>query len=235
MQQRLNELVRELESESVAQDAERKTLGDPSRTRLGFNRTRGLIIDAAAEHESVGAAAVVRINEELESFVAATLRNAGEAAAIERVGTIKPRHLEKALAVSDLHPGTGQAADSVENAITSADPLDEALQGGAHGVLTAATVRRLAKSFARGMRIDEAAIEELILLYYDHAAEVQSEATRNLTGSNPHLILQTLNKFDSLAQMGWMKRMLSTACQRAEQRGDRIIRIDHIVELDPWD
>ena len=41
----LDRLVPQMESETLAQDPERKTLDDPNRTRLNYNRTRELMID----------------------------------------------------------------------------------------------------------------------------------------------------------------------------------------------
>ena len=39
----IERLVPEMEQATLAQDAERKTLDDPHRTRLNYNRTRGLM------------------------------------------------------------------------------------------------------------------------------------------------------------------------------------------------
>ncbi|DAC28549.1 MAG TPA: hypothetical protein D7H99_02110, partial [Candidatus Poseidoniales archaeon] len=54
----LDRLVPTMESETLAQDPERKTLDDPSRTRLNYNRTRELMIDRISNIDSVGSAAV---------------------------------------------------------------------------------------------------------------------------------------------------------------------------------
>ena len=61
----LMDICREMEDKTLEADPERKTLGDPIRTRLGFNRTRGMMIDNVARVDSVGAAAVVAANEQL--------------------------------------------------------------------------------------------------------------------------------------------------------------------------
>ena len=53
----LDRLVPQMESETLAQDPERKTLDDPNRTRLNYNRTRELMIARISNIESVGSAA----------------------------------------------------------------------------------------------------------------------------------------------------------------------------------
>ena len=93
----LMDICREMEDKTLEADPERKTLGDPIRTRLGFNRTRGMMIDNVARVDSVGAAAVVAANEQLEAYLRTLLGSAANLAAADRMNTIKPRHLEKAL------------------------------------------------------------------------------------------------------------------------------------------
>jgi hypothetical protein len=66
LQSKLKEITRNMEAKTLDKDPNRKTLDDPSRTRLGFNRTRGLMIDEIVNVESVSSAAVVAANEELE-------------------------------------------------------------------------------------------------------------------------------------------------------------------------
>ena len=63
LEDRLKDIGREMEDKTLEADPERKTLGDPVRTRLGFNRTRGMMIDNVGRVDSVGAAAVVAANE----------------------------------------------------------------------------------------------------------------------------------------------------------------------------
>ena len=43
--ERLRIITREMEEATLASDPGRKTLDDPVRTRLGFNRTKGLMVD----------------------------------------------------------------------------------------------------------------------------------------------------------------------------------------------
>ena len=42
---KLDQIVPRMEQETLTQDAERKTLDDPIRTRLGYSRTRGLMTE----------------------------------------------------------------------------------------------------------------------------------------------------------------------------------------------
>jgi hypothetical protein len=92
--QELDRLVPMMESATLDNDAERKTLDDAQRTRLNYNRTRELMIDRIKHVESVGSAAVQGGIEHLEKFLARVMRHCEEAASRDRVSTIKPRHLE---------------------------------------------------------------------------------------------------------------------------------------------
>ena len=67
--QKLKHIVKEIEFETLDKDPSRKTLDDPRRERLGFSRTRGLILNQIKNVESVGASAVVCVNEELEKYL----------------------------------------------------------------------------------------------------------------------------------------------------------------------
>ena len=92
----LDRLVPRMEDETLTQDPERKTLDDPRRSRLNYNRTRELMGDRIKNVESVGSAAVQAGIDHLENHLAQILRHAAEAAERDRVATIKPRHLDRA-------------------------------------------------------------------------------------------------------------------------------------------
>ena len=228
LEHRLKMITREMENETLESDPERKTLGDPTRTRLGFNRTRGMMIENVLRVDSVGAAAVVSANEQLESYLLQLLRLASDAAAIERVGTIKPRHLEKA------QERMGRTVIDDTNASTeiSEDVVEEAMEGVAGEVLTPALIRSMAKRFG-GKSLENEAMEELLLLYYDHAANIQHELQENL--ANASHIIRMIERFQSLSMLGWMRRMLRQAGERAEKSGSKTITLTHIVEVEPWD
>ena len=93
MCEELDRLVPRMEDETLEQDPERKTLDDPRRSRLNYNRTRELMIDRIKNVDSVGSAAVQAGIDHLESHLGQILRQAAEAAERDRVATIKPRHL----------------------------------------------------------------------------------------------------------------------------------------------
>ena len=90
----IQRFVPEMESATLAQDPERKTLDDPYRTRLNYNRTRELMIERLSDLESVGSEAVQAGIEHLETYLKRILNNAEMAAAKDRVNTIKPRHIQ---------------------------------------------------------------------------------------------------------------------------------------------
>ena len=102
----LDRLVPRMEDETLTQDPERKTLDDPRRSRLNYNRTRELMIDRIKNVESVGSAAVQAGIDHLEQHLAQMLRHAAEAAERDRVATIKPRHLDRALL--NMKPAEGE-------------------------------------------------------------------------------------------------------------------------------
>ena len=228
LEHRLKMITREMENETLESDPERKTLGDPTRTRLGFNRTRGMMIENVLRVDSVGAAAVVSANEQLESYLLQLLRLASDAAAIERVGTIKPRHLEKA---QERMGGTVIVDTKASTEITE-DVVEEAREGVAGEVLTPTLIRNMAKRFG-GKSLENDAMEELLLLYYDHAANIQHELQENL--ANASHIIRMIERFQSLSMLGWMRRMLKQAGERAEKSGSKMITLAHIVEVEPWD
>ena len=92
----------------------------------------------------------------------------------------------------------------------------------------------MAKSFAKGKRVDDEAIEELILLFYDHVGEVQHEMKTGLLGGDPAAFIQKLQRMEDLFMLGWMRNMLTAACDAADAANSRIVLVDHIVNLDPW-
>jgi len=231
---RLDLAVPRMEQETLSQDAERKTLDDPQRTRLGYSRTRGLMVERIEHVESVSAAAVTAACEELESYLREVLRACETVCTNHSMGTIKPRHLEEALANigqslpeddGDEEPTGGLVSDQLE-----ADPLEE-LAGGGSGVVTPATLRQMARSFA-GMKVDSDALEELILLYYDEAGDLQHRFKNSLTGGNPADSMPTLERLDELAKMGFLRRALKEAGEIAKTAGARSITIQHVLELD---
>ncbi|HJM66075.1 MAG TPA: hypothetical protein QF555_00825 [Candidatus Thalassarchaeaceae archaeon] len=230
LEHRLKIITREMENQTLETDPDRKTLDDPKRMRLGFSRTRGMMINNIVRVDSIGAAAVVAANEQLEAYLLQLLRLASDAAAIDRVGTIKPRHLDKAQ--ERMGGGNTKDEDNDSSSEIESDPIEEAMEGGAGEVLTPSLLRNMAKKFA-GKPLDNEALEELLLLYYDHASNIQHDLQDNL--ANASHIIQMIERFQSLSMLGWMRRMLRDAGERAENSDSRTITLAHIVEVDPWD
>jgi len=226
---KLDQVVPRMEQETLTQDAERKTLDDPQRTRLGYSRTRGLMTERIEQVDSVSAAAVTAACEELESYLRNVLKACETVCTNNRMGTIKPRHLEEALSNLGVSPTT-QAEVITTPAVNGDDPLT-ALVGGGNGVITPAMMRKMARSFA-GMKVENDALEELLELYYDEAGELQHRLKKSLTGGNPDEIIPTLEKLDDLAKMGFLHRTLKKAGESAKASGARSISIEHILSLD---
>jgi len=233
----LEQVTRRLEEDTLTETPDRRTLSDPSRARLGFSRTRGMMIDNISRVDSVSAAAVVAANEAIESFLQRLLRSASEAAAVERVGTIKQRHLDKALQALGAHESANEDADGggiVDAVKSEADPLEESLGAAAGGAaLTPSLLRDLAKRFG-GKRLEAEALDELLLLHYDHAADIQHELQEGVLGGNAQAILDSMERFQTLMMLGWLRRMLVEAAKRCEVEGAPMIGLRHIVEIDPW-
>ena len=229
LEHQLKIITREMENQTLESDPERKTLDDPNRMRLGFSRTRGMMIDNISRVDSIGAAAVVAANEQLENYLLRLLRLSSDAAAIERVGTIKPRHLDKAL--ERIDGGLGKQENSETEEI-QLDPIEDVMGEISGEILTPTMLRNMAKKFA-GKPLDNDALEELLLLYYDHASNIQHDLQDNL--ANASHIIQMIERFQSLTMLGWMRRMLKEAGERADRTESKTVTLAHIVEVDPWD
>ncbi len=233
LEEQLKDISREMEDKTLEADPERKTLGDPIRTRLGFNRTRGMLIDNIERVESVGAAAVVAANEQLEAYLRTLLGSAANLAAADRMNTIKPRHLQKALEAMGHTGPSEEAIDALAPAAPTRDAVGDALDGGT-GVLTPQVLRQMSRNFADGKKVHDETIEELILLFYDHVGEVQHEMKNGLLGGDPADFIQKLDRLQSLFMLGWMRNMMKKACENADAAGSRIVLVDHVINIDPW-
>ena len=229
LEHQLKMITREMENQTLESDPERKTLDDPNRMRLGFSRTRGMMIDNISRVDSIGAAAVVAANEQLENYLLRLLRLSSDAAAIERIGTIKPRHLDKALERID---GGLSKQENSETEEIQLDPIEDVMGEISGEILTPTMLRNMAKKFA-GKPLDNDALEELLLLYYDHASNIQHDLQDNL--ANASHIIQMIERFQSLTMLGWMRRMLKEAGERADRTESKTVTLAHIVEVDPWD
>jgi|TARA_B100001093_G_scaffold300974_1_gene287015 histone H3/H4 len=224
----LDRLVPTMESETLAQDPERKTLDDPNRTRLNYNRTRELMIDRISSIDSVGSAAVQAGIEHVETHLAKILKHAEAAAEKDRVATIKPRHLE--IAVS----GMGLNSDDEEAEVDTIEESETLIVGQGGGVLTRSSLLSLARTHAK-MPVTDDAIEELIDTYYMVVEKLESDIRSHAQlGGNPVQFIESINRMKTLMSLGWMRSMLIKAATNARDRGYKRIDIEQIVHLDPY-
>jgi len=225
----LDRYVPTLEAETLQQDPERKTLDDPFRARLNYNRTRELMIDRISNVDSVGSAAVQAGVEHLEQHLAKILKHCEAAAAKERVGTIKPRHLELALEGLNLTNEEGDEP-SVEKDEATMDFV--ASQSG--GIVTASSLLSMARSMAK-MTVTKEALEELLDTYTMVLEELESDIRQHAQlGSNPVHFIESINKMRGLMSLGWMRGMLMKAAGQAREQGLKTIDVEHIIHIDPF-
>ena len=224
----IDRMVPAMESATLSATPDKKTLDDTNRTRLNYNRTRELMIERLSDLESVGSEAVQAGIEHLETYLKRILNTAEMAASKDRVSTIKPRHLQSA-APTPTTESEGQEDAEVE---VEEDVLEGQVSGSA---LTPMALRKMARSFA-GMPITDAAVEELLLWYY----EVVDETGQNIRehaqlGSNPAGFIDSLDKMKDLMMLGWIRRMLVRAGKDAEERGYKRIDVEQLIHLDPFE
>jgi len=239
----LDRLVPKYEADTLANNPERKTLADPDRSRLNYSRTRGLMIARIKDIDSVGSSAVQKGVEDLETYLATLIRKAETAAEKDRVATIKPRHLEAALAKLHGTPASGNegletSTSGEEGAAAMSSELDESEEAivqalGEGRVLTPQTLRQMAKQFA-GMPVTNAALEELLLLYYDVVEETEHALRSGITAENPEPFVEHLGRLQDLSRLGWMRRMLKRSGELATERGYKRVDIEQVVNLDPF-
>ena len=223
----LDRLVPQMESETLAQDPTRKTLDDPNRTRLNYNRTRELMIDRISNIESVGSAAVQAGIEHSEQHLAKILKHAEAAAEKDRVATIKPRHLEIAISGMGLDNG-----DTVE--LEEVEETETLVVGQGGGVLTRSSLLSLARTHAK-MPVTDDAVEELIETYYVVVEKLERDIRSHAQlGSNPVQFIESIARMQTLMSLGWMRAMLIKAATNARERGYKRIDIEQIVHIDPY-
>ena len=135
------------------------------------------MIQEISKVESVGSEAVQACVAHLESLLEKIIHSAEKQAELDRVNTIKPRHLEAAIGLQvDENTSDDDVSSQVEE-----DVLDAHVKGSA---LTPNAIRGIAKSFA-GMPITDDAVEELLLLYYDVVDETEENIRKHAQlGSN---------------------------------------------------
>ena len=224
----IDRMVPAMESATLSANPDKKTLDDTNRTRLNYNRTRELMIERLSDLESVGSEAVQAGIEHLETYLKRILNSAEMAAAKDRVNTIKPRHIQVST--------TPQSEESSEE-ISQAEEIEEdVLEGQVSGsALTPMALRKMARSFA-GMPITDAAVEELLLWYYEVVDETgQSIREHAQLGGNPAVFIESLDRMKDLMMLGWMRRMLVRAGKDAEERGYKRIDVEQLIHLDAFE
>ena len=230
----LQRITSDMEEATISIDPERKTLGDPNRTRLGFNRTRGMMINNVKKLDSVGSAAVVSVNENLENYLLKLLLLASDNADQDKMNTIKPRHLDSALvSLNGDFEELGDNNDDIldkDNNLSKSD-IDATFNG---AILTTFNIKSMAKNLI-SMKIEEEALEDLLLVYYDHAAELQEDLQQNIHSGKFVEIELNFEKTKTFMMLGWLRRMLVKAEENAISSGSSKILINHVIRLDPWE
>ena len=222
----IDKMVPAMESATLSATPDKKTLDDTNRTRLNYNRTRELMIERLTDLESVGSEAVQAGIEHLETYLKKVLNSAESAAAKDRVNTIKPRHISQLNTPQENEESTQIIEEEDE------DILDGQISGSA---LTPSVIRKMSRSFA-GMSVTDAAIEELLLWYYEVVDEVgQNIREHAQLGSNPAAFIDAIDKMKDLMMLGWIRRMLVRAAESAEDRGYKKIDIEQLIHLDPFE
>ena len=223
---RLKEITKQMEEETLLNEPGKKTLSDPNRTRLGFSRTRGLMIEEIENVESVSSAAVVNANEILENYLKKYLLSAAEEANNENVGTIKIRHMNS-------------TTISSHNSKKDETPLNEnkdeisSLNVQKMETLSSMNIKNIMKQLS-GKKLDNDAVDELLLLYYDYASDLEYNLQKNIRQGDLPSIKQSFEKYEKLMMLGWMRRILKSASEKADNENSNSIKIEHIVAIDPW-
>jgi histone H3/H4 len=219
----LDRLVPRMEDETLSQDPERKTLDDPRRSRLNYNRTRELMIDRISKVDSVGSAAVQAGIDHLEQHLAQLLRHASEAAERDRVATIKPRHLDRA-----LHNTQPSEEDGEDDVVETGAAEDFVASQGA-GLLTPTALLSMARSIAK-MTVTKDALDELLYLYAEVLEDLEDDIRKHAQlGSNPVHFIESINAMKGMMTLGWMRSRLTRAANHARARDTKVIELQDII------
>ena len=145
------------------------------------------------------------------------------------MGTIKQRHLDLVLSSSESR-NDSNFIDPAENANKEFhnDSLHPKFE-----VLTSVSMRTLVKQFS-GKKLENDAIDELVLLYYDYVSDIEYNLQKYINRGDVDRIRESYQKFEQLMMLGWMRRVLKIASEKADAQGSSLIRLDHIVAVDPW-
>ena len=233
---KLKNITINMEKETIMNDSERKTLSDSERTRLSYSRTRGLMVDYIQKLDSVGSSAVVSANESLEEYLLMILSYASDSADSDKMNTIMKRHLESALKLLDEKEIDSQSKNTEEKLMPNTDLGENIIlseKGMSQSTLTKGNIRTIVRSIT-GMKIEEEALEDLLLVYYDHAAQLQEEFQNIISNGSKAELEINMERSRTLMMLGWLRRMLKQAATTANNDGSTKIMLKHVIRIDPW-
>jgi len=233
---KLKNITINMEKETIMNDSERKTLSDSERTRLSYSRTRGLMVDYIQKLDSVGSSAVVSANESLEEYLLMILSYASDSADSDKMNTIMKRHLESALKLLDEKEIDSQSKNTEEKLLPNTDLGENIIlseKGMSQSTLTKGNIRTIVRSIT-GMKIEEEALEDLLLVYYDHAAQLQEEFQNIISNGSKAELEINMERSRTLMMLGWLRRMLKQAATTANNDGSTKIMLKHVIRIDPW-
>ena len=144
------------------------------------------------------------------------------------MGTIKQRHLDLVLASSESQNDSRLEEISDNLNLSKDESMNPKFEA-----LTSVGIRNIVKQFS-GKKLENDAIDELILLYYDYASDVEYNLQKNITSGDVDKITESYQKFEQLIMLGWMRRILKNASEKADSQNSNVIKLDHIVSVDPW-
>jgi 5-bromo-4-chloroindolyl phosphate hydrolysis protein len=84
------------------------------------------------------------------------------------------------------------------------------------------------------MKIEEEALEDLLLVYYDHAAQLQEEFQNIISNGSKAELEINMERSRTLMMLGWLRRMLKQAATTANNDGSTKIMLKHVIRIDPW-
>ncbi len=99
--------------------------------------------------------------------------------------------------------------------------------------LSPVNIKNIMKQLS-GKELDNDAVEELLLLYYDYASDLEYNLQKNIRQGDLPSIKQSFEKYEKLMMLGWMRRILKSASEKADNENSNSIKIEHIVAIDPW-
>ena len=195
------------------------------------------MVDCIKNLDSVGSSAVVSANEYLEEYLLVVLSYASDSADSDRMNTIMKRHIEYALTQLNGNKKDLLSREKTTELADIADVNGDAVfpeKGMGQNILTKGNIRTMARSIA-GMKIEEDALEDLLLVYYDHAAQLQEDFQNIISNGSKVELEINMERSRTLMMLGWLRRMLKQAANNAKNNGSSKIMLRHVIRIDPWE